>query len=121
MLDDRRKFMRFKILLEVEIKPAKETADYLPGVVINFSRNGFYFVSQDIDFKPKEIVELRVKHPQKNTFVLGEIVWKKRYYNRCFLGIKSREMDKNTKNNILKESCNKRLTKSNTNFAYFIP
>jgi len=101
--------MRFAIHLNMEWKPTKEANEHLIGIVRNFSREGFSFASENFDLKPKETVELRLKHPQKNKFVSvsGDIVWKRQLKNRCLAGIKLRDMDNEAKSEILDYAYNR--------------
>lgn len=103
MLHDKRKFIRFKTYLNLELKPQKEATDYLFGITRNFSQEGLSFVSENFSFEPKKTIELKVKHPQKDSFVsvLGDVVWKKHVRDRCLAGIKIRDMDKEVKSEIL--------------------
>ena len=103
MLPDKRKHNRFKVLLNLEIKPTKMANEYLFGIIRNFSQEGFSFVSEKFDLEPNETIELRVKHPLRNTFIfaVGEIIWKRPVNDRCFAGIKLREMYKEAKDEIL--------------------
>ncbi len=77
---------------------------YLVGVTRNFSCEGFSFVSEDFDIKPQETIEFRIKYPEKNKYVtvLGDIVWKRQVRDRGLAGIKIRDMDSETKREILK-------------------
>ncbi len=103
MLHDARKFLRFGIFLNLEIKPTKDATEYLSGITRNFSYEGFSFVSQSFDFEPQEAINVRIQHPREDTFVAvtGNIIWKREVSDRCFAGIKIREMDKEAKNEIL--------------------
>jgi hypothetical protein len=95
----RRKSIRVDIHLDIEIKPTKDTTEYLVGVTRNFSHAGFSFVSEDFDIKPKELIKFRIKHPRKDTFVsvLGDIVWNKKIRDRCLVGIKFQDIESQIK------------------------
>jgi c-di-GMP-binding flagellar brake protein YcgR len=100
---ERRKFIRFDIPLNVELMLLGDTSGYTMGVTRNFSREGLALVSQNFDLKPKETIHLRLNLPEKDTFVpvWGDIMWKKQLETKCWAGIKFREMDKETKSEIL--------------------
>lgn len=102
MLKDRRKCLRFDIPLDVKFK-SKEVAGYSLGVTNNFSRKGFCFEMQKFDPKSKETIELKVRHPQEDTFisVTGDIVWRRQVEAKYLVGIKLREMHKEAKWEIL--------------------
>ncbi len=117
MIRDKRKFERFKILLNLEIKPTKVATEYLFGIIRNFSQEGFSFVSEKFELEPGENMELRLKHPLRNNFIFafGEIIWKREVNNRCVAGLKLRAMDKDAKDEILKYAYDKQI-KSKGNF-----
>jgi hypothetical protein len=101
----KRKFMRFDIPLNIEFKPTKEATEYSWGVTRNFSYEGLSLESENFDLKPKENLELRLKFPQSDMFVflLGDVVWKRQSGRQCLAGIKLREIDKETKSEILEK------------------
>jgi hypothetical protein len=73
------------------------------GIITNISPVGCGLESYRFANKPKETIELSLKHPLKDLFVsaVGEIIWKKRKKDRCFAGMKFREIDEGAKNEIL--------------------
>jgi len=95
MLEDKRCSLRYETLLDAEIKTHKISYRHIPGVIINYSDDGLNFISEDFNPKPKEIVELKIKHSVKdtNSHVVGEIVWYKHVHTRCFVGLKIKEID----------------------------
>ena len=103
MDSERRKFKRFNIPLNVEFKSGRETREYSSGTIINFSRDGFCFESEDVDLKLEGSIELKVKHPYKDIFipVTGDIVWNEHLETKYLAGIKVAEMDKEAKSEIL--------------------
>ena len=103
MLHERRKSKRFDIFHIIEIK------SYSPilGVIKNFSYQGFNFELDSVDFKQKENIEFKLKHPQSNLSVsfLGDVVWEKQVSNTFLAGIKLRKMDKEIKDNLIEILC----------------
>ncbi len=100
---EKRKFERSDIFLIVEFRQFNKTCEYSLGVMKNFSHEGFTIESQRYDLKPGEILELKLKHPRRDLSVSasGEIVWKKEAWYKCMMGIKFKEMDKETERKIL--------------------
>ena len=101
-MDNKRRFVRFDTLFEVELRPTEKVNNYITGIARNFSHEGLSTVSQCFD-SGQTTVELRIKHPGKGTWVsvLGDIIWKKQINDRCIAGIKISEMEKDTKSDIL--------------------
>jgi len=113
MFGERRKFIRFDISLNVEFKPVKGSAEYSLGVTRNFSREGLSFVSQDLDLKSEETIELRLTPPEKDTSIslLADIIWKKQVKNKWWSGVKFKKIDTEVKSEILDYAYNLWLEK----------
>lgn len=111
---ERRKFIRFDVPLDMEFKPLKDRSEYLPGITINFSREGFCFETESRDLRMNEVLELKVKLPNKDMFtpVVGEIVWKKQLKDKYLAGIQLEDMDKEAKSEILDHAYNIWLEKT---------
>jgi len=115
MLGDKRNYIRFKTILNLEFKPHKIPSEYLHGIVTNFSYDGLNFIieilSENFNSEPKETLELIIKHPAKdaNISALGEIVWKRQVNDKCCVGLKIREMDEKAKIGILEDAFNKQV------------
>ncbi len=103
MYQNKRKFKRYDISLNVQFKPSKVAKEYVNGIIRNFSFEGFTFVSQTFDFETKETIELEIMHPWKDKVVpvSGVIIWKRQADDLCLAGIKLKEMDEETKGEIL--------------------
>jgi c-di-GMP-binding flagellar brake protein YcgR len=103
MINDRRKFIRFDVSLDVAFKTSEESDVYFTGVTKNFSRTGLCFVSQASGLALKESMELIVKLPDKKTFVSvsGDVAWVEQFKDRCWVGITFEEMEKEAKSQIL--------------------
>ena len=113
MLDERRSFKRFDIPLEVEFKISNSTEKFLVGRTINFSRTGLCLESNSIAPDIKEVTELRIKLPEKDTFTTAvcDVAWQKNVDEKFMMGIKLMAMDKEAKNEILQYAYNMWLSK----------
>ncbi len=98
-----RKFMRFNIYLDIELNSTKEVTEYLDGVTRNISFEGFSFVSENFNVKPKEKIKFSIKHPRKDMFVsvLGDIIWKRQVGDKCLMGVIIRDIENEIKDEIL--------------------
>jgi hypothetical protein len=102
MLDDRRQFKRFDIVLDVKFRE-RETSDYAAGLTKNFSREGLSFEAKNVDFPQKGILDFQLKHPKEDIFVslIGNIAWREKDRDRYLIGIKLLEIQKEIKWDIL--------------------
>lgn len=105
MTNEKRKFTRFDIPVIIQFKPAKESSEYSWGLTKNLSCEGFSFEALNLDFEPEETLELKLKFPQRGTFisVLGDIVWKRQVSDKYWAGIKLKDMDKEAKSEFLEK------------------
>lgn len=104
MREDRRKFMRFDIPLDIEFKPSIDAETHSTGTTVNFSRSGLCFEAKELDYNLMDMMVLKVKLPEKNNYisVTGDLAWKKKFDNfRCIVGIKFKEIDSEAKSHIL--------------------
>ena len=103
MLKERRRFKRFDVSLDVAFKTPEESGEYLTGVTKNFSRSGFCFESQSFGTSLKSPLEVKVKLPGEDTYVLvlGDVAWNEQSEEKCWIGIELREMNKVAKRQIL--------------------
>ena len=69
MFDDRRKYMRFDIPLDVEYATSSDKSNYRKCSTNNFSREGLGIVSNDYDFSGDSGLELKVKHPTNGEYI----------------------------------------------------
>jgi outer membrane protein OmpA-like peptidoglycan-associated protein len=99
---DRRQSERSDIFLNVELKPFKKTITECHGVTDNISCGGLSLGSQGCDFKPGEIMEMKLKHPQSDLSfsVEGKIVWKREAWYKSVTGIEFEDIDKDRKSGI---------------------
>ncbi len=103
MLDERRSFKRFDIPLDVEFKISNSSEKYLAGKTINFSRTGLCLESHAIAPNIKEVTEIKIKLPEKETYTTAvcDVAWQRRVDDKFMMGIKLMAMDKEAKNEIL--------------------
>lgn len=95
LLDDKRKFTRFSIFLDLKFKLPKETVCFL-GVTRNFSRKGFCFESNNLNFQSKEILSCDLKLPGEDKYVSisGRTVWAKQANGKYLVGAELLEVDR---------------------------
>lgn len=103
MLSERRKFMRFDILLDVAFRASANAVDYVSGVTKNFSRSGLCFESPAVSLALKASMELELKLPYNDTYipVSGNVAWKEELKDKCLIGIEFTEINKESKSQIL--------------------
>ncbi len=95
MLRDKRLSLRYKTLLNVEIRPNKIPSSSIPGIIKNISYDGLNLISEDFNPQLGETLELVIKHPVEDIdfHAVGEIVWNKHVNTRCYVGLRIKEMD----------------------------
>lgn len=104
MYEEKRKFMRFDIPLDVIFKPSTDSDFHTKGTTVNFSRSGLCFQAEKLDFRPNDSIELKVRLPKKDDYisVTGSLAWKEQLDDSsCLAGIKFREIDNEAKSVIL--------------------
>ena len=113
MVDDRRKFIRYDIPLEVEFKTIDSVSDYFLGITNNFSRSGLCFISNSKASQLRDAIDLRIKLPDsnRNISVLGDIVWKNEMEDKGMYGIKLMAMEAEAKSIILENAYNRWIDK----------
>ncbi len=107
MHDDRRKFIRFDIPLDVEFKPSIAINNPCKGTTVNFSRSGLCFETNKDDYNYSDLMELKVNLPKKDDYIsiIGDLAWKTELDDsRCLVGIKFKEIDSEAKNHILDDA-----------------
>jgi hypothetical protein len=77
MSDEKRKSTRLDIPLEMHFKASGTQDEYIPGVTINFSREGFSFETKLFDIRREKALEFKVRLPQTELFarMVGKIRW----------------------------------------------
>ena len=102
MESERRQSERSDVLLIVEFRPLNKTTEFLQGVTENISCEGFNFDSQTHSFNTGEIIEFKLKHPQRDLSVSfqGEIIWKREAWYKSVTGVKFKGVDAGIENKI---------------------
>ncbi|GBE03550.1 MAG TPA: PilZ domain-containing protein [Nitrospirae bacterium] len=109
MNEDRRKFLRFDIPLDVKFKSSIAAGSHSKGTTVNISRSGLCFEAKKLDYKLNDLMELKVKMPKNDDYisVTGDLAWKEEINDsRCLVGITFREIDIEAKNHILDHAYN---------------
>lgn len=104
MNEDRRKFIRFDIPLDVEFKSSIGADSHSKGTTVNFSRSGLCFEAKELNYNLNDLMELKVKMPKKDDYIsiTGDLSWKETLDDsRCLGGITFREIDGEAKGHIL--------------------
>lgn len=104
MNQDRRKFIRFDIPLDVEFKSSINTDSCSKGMTVNFSRSGLCFETKELDYNLNDLMELKVKMPEKDDYIsiTGDLAWKEKIDDSKYLaGVIFREIDSEAKSHIL--------------------
>jgi c-di-GMP-binding flagellar brake protein YcgR len=104
----RKESSRISIPLHVKFKSSKEATEYTTGITNNISHNGLCFETEALELRPRETVKLMIKMPKQDRFynMLGEFVWKKQGKNKCRIGLRIKEMDKEIASEILDYAAN---------------
>lgn len=104
MYEERRKFMRFDIPLDVRFRASTDPENHTKGMTVNFSRSGLCFEAEKVDYSLDDLMELKVRMPEKDDYIsiTGDLAWKKKLDDSRYLaGIRFREIDNEAKSNIL--------------------
>ncbi len=112
-LDDRRKYIRYDIPLEVKFRKMDDSSEYTSGSVVNVSRSGLCFTSNDLTLGLRDVLDLQVKLPNEDTFIpaIGDIMWKQDQENEALFGLSLMSMDAEAKSVILDTAYDKWLNK----------
>ncbi len=102
-VDDRRKYIRYDMPLDVKFRKMDDSSEYTSGVLKNVSRSGLCFASKDKSLQLREVLDLQVKIPNEDTFVsaIGDIMWKQDLENEVLFGLSLMAMDAEAKSVIL--------------------
>ncbi len=104
MKEDKRKFTRFDIPLDVEFKPSIGADSHFKGMTVNFSRAGLCFKAKELDYNLNDLMELKVKIPEKDDYIsiTGNLIWIEKFDDsKCLAGITFRKIDSEAKSLIL--------------------
>ncbi len=104
----RRKYMRIDVHFDMTLQPPKSRSD-VRGVTIDFSCEGFSFVSSNIDLQPDDPIEFQIINSDTNEFayVLANVAWKQQIRDRCIAGVKISFVEQEIKSRILDYTYNK--------------
>lgn len=103
MLEDRRKYERFAVPLVVSFRPTHGAADYVMGLMKNFSCEGLALEVKEFSFITCESLEMNLRFPQSGTYtsLFGNVAWKSQAGNTSTAGVRFREVDEAAKNQIV--------------------
>ena len=100
-LDNRRKCKRFRVPVDMEFVSLKKAADeYSFGKTRDFSCSGLSFASNIIDCELEDIIMIKFELLNKdNTYIyaLADVKWKRRFANKCMVGVKIRRIDQESR------------------------
>ena len=99
MFDDRRKYIRFDVPLNIRFKSPSVADSYTNAVTNNFSREGLGVLASDFSYDTNSTINMSVKHPFQDKYidVLADVVWKSQKDNKWQVGLRIKEMDKAAK------------------------
>ena len=105
MLENKRKFERFSLPLVVSFRPTYGETEYSMGLMKNFSCGGLALETKKFSFIKYESLELNLRFPQSGSFasLFGYVIWKSQTGDKCIAGVKFKEMDEETQNQILEK------------------
>ena len=100
MLDNRRKFPRFNIVVDVEFRA---NGNSFSGMTKNVSRDGISFISQGCSVDVGTPLQFQMKNTQEDATIeaCAEIAWKKQMGDECHLGLRYKEINKVDKSDLL--------------------
>lgn len=67
-------------MIVIEFREAGTTGEYYYGITHNCSEDGFIFESETIDLREGTVLDLKLKHPEKEETIncYGDVVWTKK-------------------------------------------
>ena len=104
MTEERRKYPRHKCIFPAKVIKSGDKHKLIERISIHdFSREGLKLKINFVSLEPGTSMELELYFPEKglSTTLSAEIVWSKGGKNRMEVGLKIKEMDEETKNEIL--------------------
>ena len=101
--DEKRKFIRFSLNVQLQLKPAMPGVNFMDGLTRNFSREGFSFVSENFTPGTDKTLEFMLTHPLKDIVVpvLGDVMWQSTIHGKSLAGIKFKQIESEFKVEIL--------------------
>ena len=96
MIENKRKFKRFKLPLSLKFRPTYGATEYSSGVTTNLSSEGFGLEADDFSFIMYEHLELIIDLPgtENSVSLFGDVVWKRQAGKKCLAGIEFKMKDK---------------------------
>jgi c-di-GMP-binding flagellar brake protein YcgR len=104
MIEERRKFTRYKCLIPAEVLIAEGKDKLIKRTSVrDFSRGGLKLVFKFVKLDPGSNIDLKLYVPEKelNATLKAEIAWKKFDGNKMELGLKIINMEEEAQNEIL--------------------
>lgn len=104
MREERRKYFRSKCLLPAEMVELEGKNDLSTRVSVHdFSQEGLKVIIHFIHLHPGSNIELKIYLPEKklSTLLSAEIAWAKFADNKLEMGLKTKQLDKIPKDEIL--------------------
>ena len=100
MLDNRRKFPRFNIVVDVEFRA---NGDSFSGMTKNVSRDGISFISQSRSVDVGTSFQFKIQNPQEEATIeaCGDFAWERQIGDKCHLGLRFKDINKTDKSDIL--------------------
>jgi len=103
-MEERRKFPRYKCIFPAKVIKSGGNLKLIERISIHdFSREGLKLKINFVSLKPGSPMELELYFPEKglSTSLLAEIAWSNGGENIMEVGLKIKDMDEETKNEIL--------------------
>ena len=101
MLDNRRKFPRFNIVVDVEFRA---NGDSFFGMTKNVSRDGISFILQSCSVDAGTPLQFQMQNPHQREDTIeacGDIAWKRQMGDEWHLGLRYKFINKVDKSDIL--------------------
>jgi hypothetical protein len=104
MVDERRKYPRFKCLLPAELVQSEGNPNLIERVSVqDISNDGLKLVVKFVKPDPGSNMDLKLYIPEKSilTFLTAEIAWSKFTNSKLEAGLRIKEIDRKIKKDIL--------------------
>lgn len=108
MIRERRRFIRFKVPLDMEVSGQGTGSFLLTGRSIDFSRQGVRLSLPFNFFSSRQSLQFKISLPEsRHTFCFkGRACWSLKQQNCCQVGVKIEEMAPEDKNDLLEYAYN---------------
>jgi hypothetical protein len=113
MFDDKRKFMRFDMPLNVQMGNTADAANSLCATTKDFSREGLSVYAHNFNYEPNDTLQLKMEVPLRQDMaeLVGQVMWKKQVEGGWHAGLKFCQINKETKMDILEFAYDEWLNK----------